>query len=144
MKVTYPVIFTEVETNILIEVPDLEILTEANEEGGKKGNIADAIMMARDAIGISCIEKEDQGKMVVSPSLLSDIDISKGAFFKDGKSFVSLVDVDLVIYRRMLDNKTVRRNVTLPNWLNQEADKAKVNVSKVLQEALMTKLGVYR
>ena len=144
MKVTYPVIFTEAETNILIEVPDLGILTEANEEGAKKGTIADAIMMARDAIGISCIEKEDEGKNLVSPSILSDIDVSKGTFFTDGKSFVSLVDVDLVIYRRMLDNKTVRRNVTLPNWLNQEADKAKLNVSKVLQEALMTKLGVYR
>lgn len=33
MKVTYPVIFTDVNTNILVEVPDLGILTEANEEG---------------------------------------------------------------------------------------------------------------
>lgn len=144
MRVTYPVIFTEVETNILIEVPDLGILTETNEEGRAKGSIADAIAMARDAIGITCIEKEDSREDIANPSMLSDIDITKGAFYESGKSFISLVDVDLVTYRRMLDNKTVRRNVTLPNWLNQEADKAKVNVSKVLQEALMTKLGVYR
>lgn len=57
---------------------------------------------------------------------------------------VSLVDVDLTAYRRMLDNKTVRRNVTLPNWLNQEAEKSHINVSKVLQEALMARLGVSR
>ena len=38
MKAVYPVIFTDVDTNILIEVPDLGILTEANEEGKKKGN----------------------------------------------------------------------------------------------------------
>ena len=38
----------------------------------------------------------------------------------------------------------VRRNVTLPNWLNQEAEKAHLNVSKVLQEALKVKLGVDR
>ncbi|MFQ9115683.1 hypothetical protein [Eubacterium sp.] len=44
----------------------------------------------------------------------------------------------------MLDNKTVRRNVTIPNWLNQEAEKAHLNVSKVLQEALMSRLGVSR
>ncbi len=144
MKVTYPVIFTEVDTNILIEVPDLGILTEANEEGKTKGSIADAIMMARDAIGIGCIEAEDQGREMICPSQLSAIDISKSTFYKDGKSFISLVDVDLLTYRRMMDNKTVRRNVTLPNWLNQEAEKAKVNVSKVLQEALMAKLGVYR
>ena len=55
-----------------------------------------------------------------------------------------MVDVDLAAYRRMLDNKTVRRNVTLPNWLNQEAEKSHINVSKVLQEALMAKLGVSR
>lgn len=55
-----------------------------------------------------------------------------------------MVDVDLIAYRRMMDNKTVRRNVTLPNWLNQEAEMAHINVSKVLQEALMAKLGVSR
>ena len=122
MKVTYPVIFTDVDTNILIEVPDLGILTESNEEGKPKGSMADAITMARDAIGISCIEAEDNGKVVLHPSKMTDIDVSKGTFNEDGTSIVSLVDVDLTAYRRMLDNKTVRRNVTLPNWLNQEAE----------------------
>ncbi len=144
MKVTYPVIFTDVDTNILIEVPDLGILTESNEEGKPKGSMADAITMARDAIGISCIEAEDNGKVVLHPSKMTDIDVSKGTFNEDGTSIVSLVDVDLATYRRMLDNKTVRRNVTLPNWLNQEAEKSHINVSKVLQEALMARLGVSR
>lgn len=144
MKVTYPVIFTEVDTNILIEVPDLGIMTEANAEGETKGNMADAIMMARDAIGIFCIEKEDKDEVIAEATMISNIDISKGIFYEEGKSIVSLVDVDLVSYRRMLDSKMVRRNVTLPNWLNREAEKAKINVSKVLQEALMAKLGVYR
>ena len=43
MKIIYPVFFTQTETNVLIEVPDLEILTE-----GK--NLSDTIVMARDAI----------------------------------------------------------------------------------------------
>lgn len=144
MKVTYPVIFTEADTNILIEMPDLKIFTEANEEGKTKGTIADAIMMARDAIGLTCIEAEDNGGAVEEPSELSEIDISKGTFHDEGKGFVSLVDVDLAAYRKLLDNKTVRRNVTLPNWLNAEAEKSHINVSKVLQEALMAKLGVSR
>ena len=144
MKVTYPVIFTDVDTNILIEVPDLGILTETNEEGKPKGSMADAITMARDAIGISCIEAEDNGKEVLHPSKMTDIDVSKGTFYEYGTGIVSLVDVDLTAYRRMLDNKTVRRNVTLPNWLNQEAEKSHINVSKVLQEALMARLGVSR
>lgn len=144
MKVAYPVIFTDVDTNILIEVPDLGILTEANEEGQEKGSMADAIMMARDAIGLSCIAAQDEGKDVIEPSNVIDVDISKGTFSSDGIGVVSLVDVDLVTYRRMVDNKTVRRNVTLPNWLNQEAEKSNINVSKVLQEALMAKLVVSR
>ena len=144
MKVAYPVIFTDVDTNILIEVPDLGIITEANEEGKAKGTMADAIMMARDAIGINCIEAEDNGKKIIKPSEIYDIDVSKGNFYGEGQMILSLVDVDLTSYRKMLDNRTVRRNVTLPNWLNQEAEKAHVNVSKVLQEALMARLGVSR
>lgn len=144
MKVTYPIILTDCETNILVEVPDLGILTEANEEGKPKGSIADAMMMARDAIGIRCIEAEDEGVALKEPSAIDAIDVSKGTFYEDGAGIVSLVDVDLDVYRRMLDNKTVRRNVTLPNWLNREAEAAHINVSKVLQEALMTKLNIAR
>ena len=144
MKVTYPVIFTEVDTNILIEVPDLGIFSEANEEGKAKGILADAILMARDAIGLACISAEDAGKKLIGASKLADIDVTKGTFYGEGLSYVSYVDVDLIVYRNRVDNKMVRRNVTLPNWLNQEAEKACINVSKVLQEALMLRLGVSR
>lgn len=75
---------------------------------------------------------------------MAEVNSSKGTFAGVGESFVSLVDIDFQEYRRRADNKTVRRNVTLPNWLNQEAEKAHVNVSRVLQEALMMKLGVSR
>ena len=144
MKVVYPVIFTDVDTNILIEVPDLEILTEANEEGKPKGTLADAIMMARDAIGITCIEKEDKGEDIKEPSLLENIDISQSTFAGEGKNIISIVDVDLVEYRRKIDTKVVRKNVSLPSWLNYEADKAGINVSRVLQDALISVLGVSR
>ncbi len=144
MKVAYPVIFTDVGTNILIEVPDLGILTEANEEGKKKGNMADAIMMARDAIGISCIQSEDRQEGYPKPSQMADIDASKGTFGGEGTSIVSLVDVNLLEYRRKFDTKTVRRNVTLPSWLDFEAEHAGINVSRVLQEALMNVLNVHR
>jgi hypothetical protein len=144
MKKVYPVIFTHVNTNILIEVPDLKILTEANEEGKEKASFAEAITVARDAIGLWCISAEDNGEEIAGASSISDIDVSKGVFTEEGESIVSLVDVDLAEYRRKVDNKTVRRNVTLPNWLNQEAEAANLNVSRVLQEALMQKLDVHR
>ena len=142
MRVAYPAIFTDVGTNILIEVPDLDILTESNSEGAPKATLADAIMVARDAIATKCIYLEDEGAAIKEPSSIADTDVTKGAFYGEGEWVISMVDADLEYYRRMLDNKTVRRNVTLPNWLNREAERAHITVSKTLQEALIQKLGV--
>ena len=64
--------------------------------------------------------------------------------FDYSTGLLTYIDVDFIEYRRRHDNKTVRRNVTLPNWLNIEAEKAHLNVSKVLQEALKEKLQVVR
>ncbi|MDP2843079.1 MAG: type II toxin-antitoxin system HicB family antitoxin, partial [Acetobacterium sp.] len=120
---------------VLVEVPDLEVLTEGTD-------MADAIDMARDAIGLKAITIQDDGEEVPEPSKFNEIDPLTGTFATDGRGIVSFVDVDFLEYRRRFDNKTVRRNVTLPNWLNLEADKANVNVSRVLQDALMEKLDV--
>ena len=135
MKAVYPVIFTQTEDAILVEVPDLEILTEGND-------IQNAIEMARDAIGVTGLSMQDHGEPIPKPTDFREVDVKKGTFAEEGEGQLSLVDIDFDVYRRKLDVKTVRRNVTLPNWLNQEAEEAHINVSKVLQEALMTKLGV--
>lgn len=135
MKKVYPVIFTQTEDMILIEVPDLQILTQGI-------NLTESIEMARDAIGLKIISLQDIGEVVPEASEERMIDVMQGTFASDGSSFLSLVDIDVSAYRRKYDNKTVRRNVTLPNWLNIEAEKAHLNVSRVLQEALMMKLGI--
>ena len=101
-------------------------------------------LAARDAIGANGITLQDLGREIPVPSDISDIDIKNGPFDNTGIRHVSFVDIDFDEYRRKVDNKTVRRNVTLPNWLNQEAEKSHINVSRVLQEALMVKLGVSR
>jgi len=137
MKKVYPVIFTQTEDVVLVEVPDLNILTEGKD-------MVDAIEMARDAIGLHGISREDHGEAIPEASLSCEINVDAGIFADEGKGDVSYVDVDFSVYRRRVDNKVVRTNVTLPNWLKQEAEKAEINVSKVLQEALMRKLGVYR
>lgn len=138
MKKAYPVIFTRTndeKDTVLIEVPDLEILTEGY-------GIADAIEMARDAIGLDGITKEDLGQEIPAPRDIHDIDMAHATFAGEGESHISFVDIDYQTYRQKVDNKAVRRNVTLPNWLNQEAEKAHLNVSKVLQEALMSTLHI--
>lgn len=137
MKAVYPVIFTQTDTNVLVEVPDLEILTEGTD-------MADAVEMARDAIGITGISMQDHNEEIPEATDIGEINLKAGAFSGAGKSIASLVDVDFDVYRRKVDMKTVRRNVTLPNWLNAAAEAAHINVSKLLQDALMEKLGVSR
>lgn len=140
MKYAYPVIFTKKEDKkdtILIEVPDLDILTEGF-------GVADAIEMARDAIGISGITLEDMDKPIPYPSEMKEISFEKSEFASAEKSYISLVDVDFAKYRKKVDNRMVRKNVTIPNWLNKAAEKEKINVSKVLQEALMEKVESMR
>lgn len=140
MKKVYPVIFTKTmdkKDTILIEVPDLKILTEGF-------GTANAIDMARDAIGLEGITREDRKEALTEPSDIDKISIEQGTFYKEGPGYVSLVDVDFSEYRKKIDTRSVRRNVTLPHWLNVEADKAGINVSKVLQEALMTVLQIQK
>ena len=138
MKSVYPVIFTQIEderNTVLIEVPDLKIFTEGY-------GMSNAIEMARDAIGLAGITLDDIGKEIPKPSDRRDIHLEETEFVKEGRQFISLVDIDFTAYRRKVDTKSVRRNVTLPNWLNREAEKANINVSRVLQEALMKKMNL--
>ena len=135
MKAVYPVFFTKTDDIILVEVPDLEILTEGKD-------MSNAIEMARDAIELNCVSLEDANATIPQPSSVQQLDINQGTFANDGQTVISLVDIDSAEYRRKIDTKTVRRNVTLPSWLNYEAEHAGINVSRLLQEALKTALGV--
>lgn len=137
MKLIYPVIFTQTEDVVLVEVPDMEILTEGKD-------IPDAIDMARDAIGIKSISLKEGGIELPVSTSIENVDMSKAEFAGEGQSFISIVDIDYDEYKRRQDNKMVRRNVTLPNWLNLEAEKEGINVSGLLQEALAQRLGVQR
>lgn len=137
MKNVYPVFFTKTDDCVLIEVPDLEILTEGTD-------MNNAIDMARDAIELHCVSMEDRKEDIPVPSDISALDATKGTFAEEGETIVSLVDIDSSEYRRKIDTKTVRRNVALPSWLNYEAEHAGINVSRVLQEALIGVLGVQK
>ena len=137
MKNVYPAFFTITDTIILVEVPDLEILTEGKD-------MKNAIEMARDAIELKCVSLEDDKKEIPLPSEISSLDVNNGTFAENGTTVISLVDIDSEEYRRKIDTKAVRKNVTIPSWLNYEAEHAGINISRVLQEALMEVLNVQR
>lgn len=135
MTVVYPVIFTQTNDEndtYLIEIPDLNGITQGH-------GLSDAFLMARDYIGNALFDVPDNSfPEATSPASIS---LEGGTFSEDGMSFISLIDLDVEVYRRMAKSKAVRRNVSIPEYLNQAADKAHLNVSRVLQEALMEKLG---
>lgn len=130
MKRVYPIVLTPADRGYVVYVPDLQINTEGND-------VADAIDMARDAIGLWGITEEDFGRSIPEPDTVSAEEIEH-----EPGEIVTLVDIDFAAYRRAHDMRTVRKNVTLPSWLNAEAEKAGVNFSQVLQEALKERLRV--
>lgn len=129
MKKTYPVILSQGKKFIVVHIPDFEIDTQGE-------NITDAIEMARDAIGVVGIDMEDDGETLPEPSDVSKV---KSDFAED---IVTLVDVDFAEYRRKNDMKTIKKTLTIPSWLNFEAEKAGVNFSAILTDALKRELQV--
>lgn len=128
MKQVYPIILTpEPEGGYSVAVPDLQIGTQGE-------TVSACIDMARDAIGLWGICEQDAGRSIPSVSTLTPKHAEN--------EIVTLVDVDFDAYRRANDMRTVRRNVTLPSYLNELGEKAGLNFSQVLQDGLRHRLGV--
>ncbi|MEG1880158.1 MAG: type II toxin-antitoxin system HicB family antitoxin [Oscillospiraceae bacterium] len=127
MKSAYPIIITPGKELLVVFIPDFNINTQGTD-------IADAIEMARDAIGLIGIDMEDDGEKLPIPT-----DVSK-LMAKDG--IITLVDVDFSNYRRKNDLRSVKKNCTIPSWLNVEAESAGINFSAVLQEAIKQQLNI--
>lgn len=127
MKFAYPIVLSPAERGFVVYVPDLDINTEGE-------SVADAIEMASDAIGLWGITQQDFGKEIPpASSVLPKCSEGEIAAF-------ALVDFDA--YRRANDLRTIRKNVTIPSYLNELAEKAGLNFSQVLQDGLKQRLGV--
>lgn len=95
-KVYIQFFFTKADDGtILVEVPDLDILTEGRD-------MADAIKMARDAIELNLVCLEDDEEAILNPTDLSELDITKGIFYGKGESVSLLVDFDSDTYRKVI------------------------------------------
>lgn len=128
MKAAYPIVMTKGKDRILVFIPDFGINTQGE-------SYADAMTMARDAIGAMGIDMEDDHEQVPTPT-------EPEAVERNGGDIITLVDVDFDEYRRKNSTRTVRRNVSLPEWLDTMAREAEINVSAVLTRALKRELHV--
>lgn len=130
MKTCYPIILTPLENNegYLVHVPDFNIDTHGTD-------LANALEMAKDAIELYGISCEDHNEPIPAPSDLASVSC-------EGDEFKLAVNADFVAYRRMLDNRSVKKNCTIPSWLNEKAEQANINFSAVLQSALKEQLHI--
>jgi predicted RNase H-like HicB family nuclease len=130
MKLTYPATFYpwEAGEGFTVEVPDLP------------GCVSE---------GASFIEAQDMGIDAASGWILSELEdgkpIPKASNIKDVRpdegGFVSMLVLDIDAYTEKYGKKTVRKNLTIPAWLNTFAEEHHINFSKVLRESLF---GLYR
>lgn len=127
MKYVYPAIFSKTDGIYNVAVPDLVGCFTCGD------TLLDAIEMARDAISMWLCDAEDKTEVIPGPSDQRSIAL-------EPNSFVNLIDVDTNEYRRENGNHAVKKTLSIPSWLNTKAEKAGVNFSQILQDALKNHL----
>lgn len=125
-KGAYPVILKRADEGYFVKIPDFDSSTQGD-------SIAEAMEMARDVIGLLGIDMEDEQRELPEP-YTAQVNADK-------EDIVTLVDVDFTEYRKRVDQRAVKKNCTIPYWMSVEADKAGINYSRVLQEAISKILG---
>ncbi|MCD8322378.1 MAG: type II toxin-antitoxin system HicB family antitoxin [Oscillospiraceae bacterium] len=127
MKLVYPAVFSPCESNpgYTVIVPDLPgCVTEGS-------SLADAILMAEDAASGWVLDELENGQRAPKPSAIDTI-------HTESDEFVTLLVLDMDAYAEKYGSKAIRKNVTIPAWLNTFAEERNVNFSQVLTGALTT------
>lgn len=127
MKLVYPAVFRpcEEKEGYTVTVPDLPgCVTEGS-------SLADAILMAEDAAAGWVLDELEEGNAVPAAGVPGSIRVKPG-------EFVNLLVLDMDAYVEKYGDKAVRKNLTIPAWLNTFAEKRHVNFSQVLTDALTT------
>ena len=139
MNYVYPAVFYEEEGKISAIFPDLGNLATFGD------NVADAMHMAQDACGLYLFTALRDGEPLPAPSALSEI--SSAAILEElemesavDSAFVNMVLVDMTEYARQHSDRAVKKTLSIPMWLNALCEEKSINFSKVLQDALLTKV----
>jgi predicted RNase H-like HicB family nuclease len=128
MKYVYPAIFTPLPSGEYdVRIPDLPGCITCGKD------LPDAIEMAEDAIAMWLCDAEDNQESIPAPS---------ESLTADRPCFVNLIVADTVEYRKENDNRAVKKTLSIPSWLNVQAEKAGVNFSQILQDALKSHLSL--
>lgn len=138
----YPACFFHDQDGYAVVFPDLNWLSTCGE------TLEEAMRMAIDCLAGYLYTCERDGTTIPKPSGLSDIDPAAIAQELDPNTpvesaedaFVNMVSVDVAVYAKQHFEKSVRKNLTIPAWLNAAALEQNINFSQVLQDALKAQL----
>ena len=115
----------------LVEFPDLPHCITSGE------TLEEALTMAEDALNLCLWSMEADKEEIPTPSKMLDV--------KSGEDdIVTLVKADTLEYRKKHDTRAVRKNCSIPQWLETLVQEHNINCSKVLQNALMHELNIVR
>ena len=92
-----------------------------------------AYEMAVDALGLAITSREEEGQEIPIPSEPYQIEL-------DSDSFCAVIQFDMLAYKKRTNSRAVKKTLSIPEWLNEEATALGVNFSQVLQEALIQKI----
>ena len=124
MKFTYPAICHFEDNGYWCEFPDLD---GCFSQGDTEREIVDNAQEALEGYLVTLLA---DGKKLSKPSNITDFNVKE-------KDFLSYISCNIEGI-----GKSVRKNVTLPFWLDKLAEKASINFSQTLQESLLQKLGL--
>jgi len=132
MKYVYPAIFTAEEGNVLVTVPDLPGLHTFGT------SMADALFLVQDALEMWLWDAESKNEII--PPASSQKKIAKMCESPD--QVVSIVAADTDEYRRQNDTRSIKKTLSIPAWLNHQAEKANAPFSRILQQGLKEYLHI--
>lgn len=128
-KYLYPAVFTKEDAGYSVNFPDLKNCFTSG------ATLEEAMDMANDVLCLTLYDLEQDGAAIPASSAVNAVPHGEN-------EFVSLVGCDTIAYRKFFDNKAVKKTLSIPSWLNDMAERADINFSGTLQEALKAKLNI--
>lgn len=125
----YPAIFEYEKKGISISFPDLPGCISCAKDD------EEALYMARDALGLYIVCAEEDGEELPIPTKLNKINLVNN-------QKITLVEVNMPLFREAVQNSAVKKTLTIPKWLNELAEKNHINFSQVLQTSLKNILNL--
>ncbi|MBQ3801573.1 MAG: type II toxin-antitoxin system HicB family antitoxin [Treponema sp.] len=124
MNIVYPAVCHFEDNGYWCDFPDLD---GCFSQGDSEKEIVENAKEALEGYAFSILER---GERLPKASAITSL-------HAEGKDFLTYISCD--ISNR---GKFVRKNVTIPEWLSVQAEKASINFSQTLQESLIQKLGI--